>query len=513
MNSFLPSAMNSFVPAPRYTHPHVPLVLFENDITDIKGINAILENARRTIAARLFGYTVKLASEMCTEFPLPLLAEDMDTANGKIVVYDPSVPYDEAGYLTAKKEKARTGKWPKDTNRPRRVAVITKPFLLGPRSKPNGLGNDKDMVDNKPTKEGDQKRSVLTNAYPPFSCLVADQLSGSGKPYNTEMDNIVGFASNFRRSVCDYLRAHDQIEFKSESSDKKINEVNIGLLEMRVACKNKDRDARFAAYDDFLSKFCHANVKTPKSRGGDMPQQPMTPEEKLKALKASATKEVTRFTGDEYAVFRTRVGFPKKETSFKYPGVDDFVHRNPTIRTRLAEIDAAVKGGGFGGGFAYSVPLIYFINNKTKQWTLMSPEQADSDKWPHQQKLIVSVMTAPEFTPNGGPGMTMVRLPITALFVWGEAGDHVPSNFGGGVATVGEELKDADALACLDGLRSIVNPEDEPDGFSHMPQSDARRGTKRSLSDGGDDQAMKRPNMTDYADLTHGVTFDIPTDD
>jgi hypothetical protein len=491
------------------------LVLFKNDIADIKGIDEILENARRTITARLFGYTVKLTSEMCTEFPLPLLAEDMDTANGKIGIYDPSVPYDEAGYLAAKKEKARSGKWPKDASRPRRVAVITKPFLLGPRSKPNGLGNDKDMIDNKPTKEGDQKRSVLTNAYPPFSCLAADQLSSDSKPYNVEMDNIVGFVSNFRRSVCEYLCDHEKILFKSESSDNKINEVNKALVLMRRECKNKDRETKLAEYDKFLSKFCHANIKTPKSRNGGTTEkqpatEPMTLDEQLKAMEDSSAKEVTKFTAKEYVVFRSRVGFVKKENSFKYPGAVEFVHRNPTIRTRLAEIDAAVKGGGF----AFTVPLIYYFNIRTKQWTLMTDEQADSDKWLHQQKLIVSVVTAPEFTPNGGPGMTMVRLPITALFVWGYAGDYVPDSFAGGVATVGEEVSGENALACLAGLESAVDPEDEPNGFDHMPQSDTRRGTKRTLADGdGDDQAMKRPNTTDYSDLTHGVTFDIPTDD
>lgn len=499
--------MKSFVPATRYTPPHVPLVQFKNDITDIKGIDEILENARRTIAARLFGYTVKLASEMCSQFPLPLLAEDMDTANGKIMLYDPSFSFDEAGYLAAKKEKARSGKWPKGASRPRRMAVITRPFMLGPRSKPNGLGNDMDTGDNKP-KEGDQKRSVLTNTYPPFSCLVADKLSDSDKPYNTEMDTIIGFISNFRHSVCDYLCVHEQIEFKS---DKKIDDVNVGLYEMRVACENKDREAKFVEYDNFLSKFCHANIKTPKSRGGEsVSQQPMTAGEKLKALRASTTKEITRFTGEEYVPIRSRIGFPKKENGHKDQGAVKFVHRNPAIRARLAEIDAAVKGGGF----AYVAPLVYYFNIKTMQWTLMSDEQADSDKWPQQQKLIVSVVTAPELASNGGPSMTIVRLPITALFVWGYAGDYVPDNFAGGVATVGEEVSGENALACLAGLESAVDPEDEPNGFDHMPQSDARRGTKRTLADGdGDDQAMKRPNTTDYSDLTHGVTFDIPTDD
>lgn len=497
----------SYVPVSAYTPPYVALIEFKKDITDIKGIDQILENARRTIACRLFGYTVKRVSDMKDRTPLPLFEEDMDTPNGKIVLYDPDIPYDAPGYLAAKKEKARSGRWPKNVSRPQRMAVITNPFMLGPRSKPNGLGNNQDTVDNKPIKEGDQKRSVLTNAYPPFSCLVATPSSSDSKPHNIELDNLVRFVSNFRRSVCEYLCTHQSIKFKSESNDEKMKQVNIDLLKMRGACENRDEKTKFAAYDQFLARFCHANIKTPKPRSGGAEKTqpaPMTIEEELRALQESQAQEITRFTGQEYVVFRSRVGFPKKENGFKPPGAVESIHRNPLIRARLAEIDAAVKGG-----FAYSVPLIYYLNIRTKQWTQMTPEEADSN-WPDKRKLIVSVVTSPEFTSNGGPGMTMVRLPITALFIWGEAGAHVPDNYGGGVATAGEEISDADAIAILDGLGTTDNPENAADGFNHMPQADSgqeRRGTKRGLGDNGDDpQATKRA----ATDLTEGMSpFDF----
>lgn len=501
--------MKSYTPAPRYIPPSVPLAEFAKDNIDIKVIDLILEKAQKLVSNKLFR-TVKLVSDMANG-PLPLLAEDMDISNGKIVLYDPKFPYDPVAYEAAK--KSRSGKWPRDVARPRRIAAITKPFLLGPRSKPNGLGNNQDKVDDKPTPEGGQKRSVLTNAYPPFSCLAASQSADDGKPYNAEMDSLVGFVSNFRRNVCEYLCTHPTIEFKSDTktNEEKLAEANTELLKMKIARKNQDNAAMVPEYDKFLAKFCHANIKAPKSRSGsaERPQQPRSLEEQLEDRKNSAAQEVTRFTGRAYIVFRSRIGFPNVITRDDpdQPVDAGSFHPNPYIRSRLNVIDAAVLSST-KKNFVYSAPLIYYLNVKTMQWTQMTPEEADSTKWPEQRKLIVSVVTTPEFTPNGGPGMTMVRLPIDALLVWGVAGAHVPDDYAGGATTVSEEISDPDAIACLAGLGTTDDPENAADKFNHMPQVDfgqERRGTKRGFAENGDDpQATKRANAA--VELTEGMS-------
>lgn len=472
-----------------YSPPNVPLSVF-TDVKDRSIVDSLTNNARTTAEAR-FGWTVKPTSELAKTFPLPLIEEAMNTINGKLVMVDPAIPYDKAAYEAAKVTKATTGKWPAGASRPKEMAVITGPFMLNPRSKPNGLGNDGDVVNNKLVNDGDQKRTVLTHSYPPFSC-VTETIGPDRKPVNSEMHNIVAVISNFRRSVCDYLCNQSSIRFADNQKPGDMAKVNKAMAAMRKARgEAKDDAAKFSAYDEFMTEYCHANVKTPAGRASSLSFDAMP-------------QEVTRFDGSQYVCFRNKVGFSKTENKSgnNRREAPTFVHRNPKIRDRLDHINATIKGG-----FSYNRPVIYYFNAQRKQWVLMTDEEADSPKWPASPKLICSVVLRLQFSPNGGPAMTIVRAETAALFVWGQAGDQVPADFAGGIPTAGEPVSSTDALAFLQNLQPVVDPENYPDSFSHEPQSESgvQRPKRKLLEDDDQGYATKKQQV---ADLTAGMSFD-----
>lgn len=461
-----------------YTPPVVPLVVF-NDIKQLPLVNKLLNLAKKRAQERFMYQKVMTTEEFLLHqgdrFPFSLQSVDMDSEKGKIVMVPDAIQQRDL-------PRARPGsKYSNANNGPQTIHLLTSPFLLRPCSKPNALGNDGEIVEGKPIKDGDQKRTVLTSAYPPFSCLVSPK-APKDKPYNVEMDRLIDVTLWFRRSVCDLLCKEENTELVGSE----LGNANICLMEMRVACAEVDEkypdggraayEQKFPLYDKFMSTCCQPVIKKPKSSAdAQEPAAPKTAAEKLKAMREAKAAEIAKFSGTEYLTFKSRVGFPRKFDDTKRK--PEFVHPNPFIRARIDQINASCNGS-----FAYTSPVIYYLNPATQSWDQMTSEQADSLAFFDQRKLIVSELFGYQFSPKGKPGSSQVRVNGLTLFVWGIAGSHVPDSFAGGMSMTGEKADDSEVLEYLRAQKTTTDtPSEEVDQFSHEPSTGPFEPVKRAI--------------------------------